>query len=106
MEEWVAGFNVFLKGGNIFLQHFLVTFVVCCFNVFLKGGDIRSFLAAFSSQLCLDKLMLGEERELREFCFYIYDLNGDGYISRRQNLKKAKLFQNVNESDHQEGENM
>ena len=24
----------------------------------------------------------GEESDLREFCFYIYDLNGDGYISR------------------------
>ena len=68
VEEWVAGFNVFLKGGNI-----------------------RSFLAAFSCQVCWDKLLLGEERELREFCFYIYDLNGDGYISRRTKQTKTKL---------------
>ena len=71
VEEWVAGFNVFLKGGNSrsFLQHFLASFVEYW-----------------------DKLMLGEERELREFCFYIYDLNGDGYISRQcPNLQKAKL---------------
>ena len=28
----------------------------------------------------------GDETDLREFCFYIYDLNGDGYISRQHHL--------------------
>ena len=27
-------------------------------------------------------ITLGTDRELMELCFYVYDLNGDGYISR------------------------
>ena len=60
-EEWVIGFNIFMKGS---------------------------------------------EDEMTRFCFDIYDLNDDGYISKEEMLLLMKdcMYKHVKESNDDEGD--
>ena len=76
MEEWVTGFNIFLK-GDIEQHVFYHTDKIA-----LKSEKLEIISRPNNQTPNIWISQSGEESDLREFCFYIYDLNGDGYISR------------------------
>ena len=59
-DEWVLGFNIFLKGLTPFSQH--------------------SFPSIF----------VGSVSEQMNYCFTVYDLNDDGYISKEEMITMMK----------------
>ena len=74
-EEWIMGLSVFLKGINLKYSLF-------CNKIAIIGQSFRMM-----EQL---NTILGTEEEHTRYCFDIYDLNGDGVITREEMLTMLK----------------
>ena len=70
VEEWVTGFSVFLKGP---------------ISTVNKNKKSREDMLVI-----LLVLPLGNEEEWTQFCFNIYDLNEDGYITKEEIMTMMK----------------
>ena len=70
VEEWVTGFSVFLKG-------------TCCSFQVMSRVERRNKFDFYCS-------LLGNEEEWTQFCFNIYDLNEDGYITKEEIMTMMK----------------
>ena len=77
-EEWVVGFNIFLKGT----------------------------LKPLTPLITLTNFDKGTDEELVRFCFDTYDLNDDGYISREEMLLLLKdcMYKNSRETNEEDGD--
>ena len=74
-EEWIMGLSVFLKG-------ILITYISCHIMITIKS---RVIIMSFTKNY-----ILGTEEEHTRYCFDIYDLNGDGVITREEMLTMLK----------------
>ena len=75
-QDWIIGFNIFLKGFQI----------------------LRKYL--------FFKLILGTVEEQTKYCFDIYDLNEDGFISKEEimtMMKSCTVKSGRTEEDGEEG---
>lgn len=79
-EEWILGLSVFLKGSKLNLSA-------------REGGILTMFFVA------------GTEEERVLYCFDIYDLNSDGFITREEmlNMLKSALGRQGLDEDQDEG---
>ena len=77
-EEWLTGFSVFLKGLDFCHHHHCNTYQDNC-----KIGSEHMCIIYVDAIFKVD--LSGDLSEQTRYCFDIYDLNSDGYISRFPN---------------------
>ena len=85
-EEWVLGLSVFLKGNYNSISSISNIFDLWSFRITFEHNFRIWFVTSLNDSLFNE----GNDEEHIGYCFDIYDLNGDGMISREEMLTMLK----------------